>query len=107
MSAQETRIGMGRIVAALALMVGLMTGCGEIYNRDDFANLVKDKTSDEVASKLGKPASTDESDPSQVTWTYRDVTFVAGAASKRDPKTAIVFKRDSNGKLRVADVKYP
>ncbi len=107
MSAQVTSIGMRRTLTALALVVGLTTACGAIYNRDEFANLVKDKTSDEVASKLGRPAATDESDPSQVAWTYHNVTFETGLASKRDPKTTIVFKRDSAGKLRVADLKYP
>ncbi len=107
MSARATSIGMRHTLTALALVVGVTTACGAIYNRDDFANLVKDKTSDEVASKLGKPAATDERDPLQVAWTYHNVTFETGFASKRDARTTVIFKRDANGKLRVADVKYP
>ncbi len=89
-----------------AIAIGLLSACGEIYNRDDFGNLVKEKTSDEVAAKFGKPKITDESDPARVVWTYNNLTFAAGFSSKRDTNTAVIFKRDTSGKLRVADVQY-
>jgi hypothetical protein len=103
MTEKGKRIGLAMVLGAV---IGMLGGCGDIYSREDFANLVKDKTSDEVAGKLGKPKATDESDPSRVVWTYQNVTFEAGAASKRDSNTAVVFKREPTGKLRVADVQY-
>jgi hypothetical protein len=99
-------IGAMRTLAALALVIGSLSACGDIFSRDDFANIVKDKTSDEVASKLGKPSATDESDPSRVAWIYHHVTFEAGATSKRDADTIVVFNRQANGKLKVAEVNY-
>ncbi len=106
MSAKHTLSGLLRSLAAVALFAGLLTACGDIVSRDDFVNFTKDKTSDEVASKFGKPATTDESDPSRVIWTYHNVTFEAGAASKRDNNTKVIFKREPTGKLRVAEVQF-
>jgi hypothetical protein len=106
MSVKQSIFGLVRSLAAVALLTGLLTACGEIVSRDDFVNFTKDKTSDEVASKFGKPATTDESDPSRVIWTYHNVTFEAGASSKRDTKTTVTFKREASGKLRVAEVKF-
>jgi hypothetical protein len=99
-------IGAMRTLAALALVIGSLTACGDIFSRDDFATMVKDKTSDEVVAKLGKPSATDERDPSHVAWIYHHVTFEAGATSKRDADTIVVFNRQADGKLKVADVKY-
>ena len=106
MSAHAAGTSLARTAAALALVLGVLAACGEIFSRDDFANMVKDKTSDEVASRFGKPKTTDESDPARVKWTYHNVTFEAGASSKRDTQTTVVFKREASGKLRVADVQY-
>ena len=106
MSAKRTVIGLVRSLAAVALLTGLLTACGEIVSRDDFVTFTKDKTSDEVASKFGKPNATDESDPSRVIWSYHNVTFEAGAVSKRDGVTKVIFKREPSGKLRVAEVQF-
>ena len=106
MSVKQSIFGVLRSLAAVALLTGLLTACGEIVSRDDFANFTKDKTSDEVASKFGKPNATDESDPSRVIWTYHNVTFEAGAVSKRDTATKVIFKREPSGKLRVAEVQF-
>ncbi len=98
-----------RLLASIigpVLMVALVGGCGDIFSRDDFVSMVKDKTSDEVAGKLGKPAATDERNPSHITWTYRHVTFQAGAASKRDGDTTVIFEREPGGKLRVSAVRF-
>ena len=94
------------LLTAAAFVIGLLAGCGDILSREDFSTFTKDKTSDEVAAKFGKPSATDESDPSRVVWTYHNVTFEAGASSKRDANTVVVFKREPSGKLRVADVQF-
>jgi hypothetical protein len=106
MFSKQSIFSLLRSLAAAALLTGLLAACGEIMSRDDFVNFAKDKTSDEVASKFGKPNATDESDPSRVIWSYHNVTFEAGAVSKRDNKTIVVFKREASGKLRVAEVTF-
>ncbi len=106
MSTHAKRISLTCGIAGFSLAIALLGGCGDIFSRDDFVNMVKDKTSDEVASKLGQPAATDEHDQSHVTWTYRHVTFEAGASSKRDGSTTVIFKREPSGKLRVAEVQF-
>ena len=105
MSIKQSSLSLARMAAAMALAIAL-AACGDIVSRDDFTNFTKDKTSDEVAAKFGKPSATDESDPSRVIWTYHNVTFEPGASSKRDSNTVVVFKRETNGKLRVAEVQF-
>jgi hypothetical protein len=90
------------IVAA----VFLVAGCGERLSRDDFATLVKDKSTTEVQARHGKPDAVDESGGT-VKWIYISKTFNTGESTKMDEKTVLVFaKNDPNTPAKVVDVQY-
>ncbi len=58
-------------IAAFLAVGGLsLGGCGELYERTDFAKSVQGKSDAEVTKAVGKPASVDASNPGRVTWTY-------------------------------------
>jgi hypothetical protein len=84
----------------------LVAGCGERLSRDDFAALVKDKSTAEVQARHGKPDAVDESGGT-VKWIYSSKTFNTGENTKMDDKTILVFsKTDPNAPPKVADVQY-
>ena len=92
--------------ALIVAAVFLVAGCGERLSRDDFAALVKDKSTKEVEARLGKPDAVDESGGT-VKWTYTSKTFNTGESTKMDEKTVLVFaKNDSNTPAKVVDVQY-
>jgi hypothetical protein len=97
-----TGISKALIVAA----VFLVAGCGERLSRDDFAALVKDKSTTEVQARHGKPDAVDESGGT-VKWIYISKTFNTGESTKMDEKTVLVFaKNGSNTPAKVVDVQY-
>ena len=87
---RKFRIAAAGIVAAAIL--GL-AGCQPVQTRDDFKGTVMNKTPDEVQSRLGKPHTVDESDPSKLVWIYNEVTFDLENNNKRDPKARVIFTR--------------
>ena len=95
-------------IAAFLAVAGLsLGGCGDLYERTDFANSVQGKSDAEVQKAVGKPASVDASNPGRVTWTYNSTTFNVNDANKRDAKTIVVFKPEAaGGKLRAAEILY-
>ena len=95
------------IAAGLAVAGLSLGGCGELYERTDFANSVQGKSDAEVKKAVGKPASVDASNPGRVTWTYNATTFNIGNANKRDAKTIVVFKPEAaGGKLQAVEILY-
>ena len=101
---QLKKISVAAFLVAASLSLG---GCGELYERTDFANNVQGKSDAEVRKAVGKPASVDASDPGRVTWTYNATTFNVGNANKRDAKTIVVFKPEAaGGKLHAVEILY-
>lgn len=98
-----------RAAAAGAVLAAsfVLGGCGEIYNRDDFATRVKDKSEQEVVKEIGKPSIVDKSTPARVSWTYTSRTFSIENQNKVDAKTVVVFSpASSDGKLKVTEVLF-
>ena len=95
-------------IAAFLAVAGLsLGGCGELYERTDFAKSVQGRSDAEVTKAVGKPASVDASNPGRVTWTYTTTTFDLANNNKRDAKTIVVFKPEAaGGKLRAAEILY-
>ena len=91
-------------VAALAAAV-LLNGCSPIENREDFANLLKNKTEDEVLKFAGKPVNIDRTNPDRVAYVYKSRTFDV-ATRKTDPETDVIFASSSDGKLHVTTVEF-
>lgn len=90
--------------AALGMILG---ACGEKLSREDFAAAVKDKTTADVQSAMGKPHAVDESVAGTVKWTYKSKTFSTGEATKMDNQAIVVFQqRDPKSPATVADVQY-
>jgi len=101
---QLKKISVAAFLVAASLSLG---GCGDLYERTDFANNVQGKSDAEVRKAVGKPASVDASDPGRVTWTYHSTTFNIGNANKQDAKTIVVFKPEAaGGKLRAVEILY-
>ena len=70
-------------IAAFLAVAGLsLGGCGDLYERTDFANSVQGKSDAEVQKAVGKPASVDARNPGRVTWTYN--------SSPRNPIIALI-----------------
>ncbi len=106
-----SRIGTDRYFRAAAtaasLAVCLVVGaCAERMNRDDFAQLIKGKTEQEVLKNTGKPASVDEPSTSRHVWTYSSRTFDVQNQNKTDAKTIVIFAPSAEGKMVVAEVKF-
>ena len=92
--------------AAVLLAIALtLAACGERMNRDDFAQLIKGKTEQDVRKNAGKPDSVDEKSDRHV-WTYTSRTFDVSNQNKTDPKTIVIFTPNSEGKWAVAEVKF-
>ena len=96
-----------RAAAAAVLLAVCLTlaACGERTNRDDFAQLIKGKTEQDVLKNAGKPASVDEKSDVHV-WTYNSRTFDVGNQNQTDPKTVVIFTPNPEGKWVVAEVKF-
>ena len=91
----------------IVALVCVFASCGERLSRDDFAMLVKDKTTTEVAARLGKPDSIDESIAGTARWTYTSKTFGVEGGTKMDAKTIVVFRQtDSNAPAKAVEVLY-
>ena len=104
--------GMARALGALGaivlvIAVQFMFGCGQFFGRDDFTGYVMNKTAAEVAAKVGKPATVDDSNPERVIWTYQSITYDLQDHNKKDARTLVIFRRDApGGQLKVAEVKF-
>jgi hypothetical protein len=84
-----------------------LAGCGERLSRDDFAALVKDKTTTEVAARIGKPDAVDESIGGTIRWTYTSKTFSVEGGTKMDAKTVVVFRQTApNTAAKAVEVLY-
>lgn len=91
----------------IVALVCVFAGCGERLSRDDFAVLVKDKTTTEVAARLGKPDSIDESIAGAARWTYTSKTFSVEGGTKMDAKTIVVFRQTGpNAPPKAVEVLY-
>ena len=98
---------MSRIYTAAILAVCLALGaCAEKMNRDDFAQLIKGKTEQDVLKNAGKPATKDESQSNQHVWTYKSRTFDVQQGNKTDNETVVIFTPGGEGKWTVAEVKF-
>lgn len=102
---KSNRGSLGVVVAAAFAASFAVAGCSGVSSRDDFAARIKDKSEQEVAKEIGKPASVDASKPDRVVWTYTSRTFNLENKNKVDPKTVVVFT-PAGGKLKVAEVVY-
>lgn len=94
--------------AAAAVLLTLclaLAACGERTNRDDFAQLIKGKTEQDVLKNAGKPVSVDEKSDRHV-WTYDSRTFDVSNQNKTDPHTTVIFTPSPEGKWVVAEVKF-
>ena len=102
-----TRLKKFSVAASLVVAALFLGGCGDLYERDEFAKSVQGKSDAEVRKAIGKPAAVDASDPARVTWTYNGATFDLAHGNKRDAKTVVVFKPEAaGGKLKAAEVLY-
>ena len=91
------------VLLAICLAVG---ACAERMNRDDFAQLIKGKTEQEVMKNTGKPTSVDEKSDKHV-WTYAARTFDVANQNKMDSKALVIFTpAPEGGKWVVAEVKF-
>jgi len=97
-----------RAVAAAGVLTlcFVLAGCSDRTNREDFAQLIKGKTEQEVLKNAGKPASVDEPSKELHVWTYKSRTFDVAHANKFDEKTIVTFTPSPEGKMVVADVKF-
>lgn len=97
-----------RAVAATAVLAVSMSlgACAERMNRDDFAQLIKGKTEQEVMKNTGKPSKVEEPSADRHVWTYNSRTFDVSHGNKLDDKTIVIFTPSSEGKMTVAEVKF-
>ena len=101
--------GTARAFGAIVLVISMqiMAGCGQFFGRDDFTGYVMNKTAAEVAAKVGKPATVDDSNPERVIWTYQSITYDLQDHNKKDARTLVIFRRDApGGQLKAAEVKF-
>jgi hypothetical protein len=109
MGADGNNSGMARAFGAIVLVIAMqfMAGCGEFFGRDDFTGYVMNKTAAEVAAKVGKPTTVDDSNPERVIWTYKSITYDLQDHNKKDARTLVIFRRDApGGQLKAAEVKF-
>ena len=96
------------LVAAVCGIVMALTACsGEFKGtaRGLFTGYVTDKTEDEVAAKVGKPDSIDNSKPNTPRWIYKKKTFDPDNQSLFDNETILIFQKDpASGKFKVTAV---
>ena len=90
-------------MAAILFTLGCQ-GKGGDFQRGQFTGYVMDKTEEEVAGKVGKPDSVDNTSANVVKWTYKNKTFDADNNNQVDPEITLIFSRDAGGKLKVSQV---
>ena len=91
--------------AVLAVSIAL-GACAERMNRDDFAQLIKGKTDQEVLKNTGKPSKVEEPSADRHIWTYTSRTFDVQRGNKLDDKAIVIFAPSPEGKMVVAEVKF-
>ena len=96
------------LVAAACGIVVALTACSGNFSgtaRGLFTGYVTDKTEEEVAAKVGKPASIDDSKPNTPRWIYKKKTFDPDNQSLFDDETILIFQKDpASGKFKVTQV---
>jgi len=98
------RIGLGRWMAAAALVAVAACGPTGGYQRGLFQGYVVNATEEEIEGKIGKPDSMDASDAKAPRWIYVKKTFDPDNANQVDARTIVVLQRGADGKLRGTDV---
>lgn len=102
-SSLKKTLAVGSVVAAGLLL----SGCGDLYDRADFAKSVQSKSEAEIRKSIGKPTAVDSSNPERVVWTYTSTTFDNANGNKRDAKTIVVLKPEKpGGTLRATEILY-
>lgn len=91
--------------AALLAICLALGACAERMNRDDFAQLIKGKSEQDVEKIAGKPSSKDEQGEQHV-WVYKSRTFDVQHGNKTDDQTLVTFTPAGEGKWTVAEVKF-
>ena len=85
----------------------LVSGCGNVYSREDFTTAVVGKSEQEVEQQFGKPDEVEESGPEKVTWVYTHKTFNLAHQNKVDAKTMVTLERlDVAGKSAATRVDF-
>ena len=94
------------LAAAACGIVLALAGCsgGGGQQRGLFTGYVMDKTEEEVAAKVGKPDSVDNSKPNTPRWIYRKKTFDPDNQNQVDNETILIFQKDSSGQFKVTQV---
>lgn len=93
--------------ALVVALIFVLVGCGERLGRDEFEVVIKDKTTTEVAARIGKPDAIDESVGGTTRWTYTSKTFSVEGGTKMDAKTTVVFRKiNLNEPAKVVEVQY-
>jgi len=95
------------LVAAACGIVLALTGCsGQVSGtaRGLFIGYVMEKSEDEVAAKVGKPASVETVNPNTQRWVYKKKTFDPDNQSLVDNETILIFQKDASGKFKVTEV---
>ena len=100
----DNRLRAAATAAILAVCLAL-GACAERMNRDDFAQLIKGKSEQDVLKNAGKPDSKDEKSDQHV-WTYKSRTFDVQHGNKTDDRTLVIFTPGGEGKWTVAEVKF-
>ena len=93
--------------AFLVSFVLLVSGCGNVYSRDDFKAGVIGKSEQEITQQFGQPDSVESSDPGQIRWIYKHKTFDLANENKMDSRTVVIFHRAvPDGKAQATDVQF-
>ena len=74
----------------------LVSGCGNVYSREDFTKAVVGKSDEEVQQQFGKPDAVESSGAEKVTWVYNHKTFDLAHQNKMDAKTIVTLERLSD-----------
>ena len=88
------------VIAAFALVAGCSAGT---HSRGQFTGYVVGSAAEEIQSKVGKPASVDESNPDKPRWVYHKKTFDPDNFNHVDDTTTVILER-KDGKLVGADI---
>lgn len=88
------------------LMALLLTGCGDIYSRDDFRTAVVGKSDAEVLTQFGKPDVVDTHDPTRTVWTYKHKTFDLANQNSRDAEADVTFDKPAGGTPHAVSVEF-
>jgi outer membrane protein assembly factor BamE (lipoprotein component of BamABCDE complex) len=71
----------------------LLSGCGNVYSREDFTAAVVGKSEQEVQQQFGKPDAVQSSSADKATWVYTHKTFDLTHQNKVDAKTTVTLER--------------